>query len=616
MFAGCSGWVRRAAHVILFLTALALPGVSSGFIPTGSVTLAWNASTDPTVVGYKIYYGVATGTYTNSVDAGSTNSTTIAGLTTDSTYYFAATAYNSLNVESTYSTEASFAFVSPNLPPTLDPISNVVINESAGLQTVNLSGISTGSTNQTGPLTVTAFSSDPTIVSNPTVNYNSPNSTGSLTFAPVTNAFGQVTLTVMVDNGNTVSNTIIRSFTVTVNPVNVPPTLSPIANMVLNENAGLQTVTMAGISTGATNEIQPLTVTAVSSNPTLIPNPSVNYSSPNATGTLTFTPVTNAFGGATITVSVSDGQLTNSTTAQQFVVTVNQVVAGPPPVTTAIVYPNSGFRFVINKPVTNGDNFSYSLASAPTGAKIITRKGISALFWMPTSTQASSTNDINIALTDNNNATLSTNQVVRVTVLDYLLVAAGATNVQAGQPVTVPIYLSSSDNVTNLVFKMPWSASRFSSPSLSVAWAGVASNSLTIQNTNLVITIAAPTQPLQGSNLLAQLTLQTLTNQHSAFVGLPVAISSSLKPNGLTYSNNVSQAGEVALVADVPLTRALNTGTLNLYGKVGTQYQLQYCTNFIPNGTWYPLMTYTHTNVLQQASVGSPSSPIVYRLKQ
>jgi hypothetical protein len=569
-------------------------------------------------MGYKIYYGVATGTYTNSVDAGSTNSATVASLPTGSTYYFAATAYNSLGVESTYSTEASFALTLPSLPPTLNSISNVVVNENAGPQTINLSGISTGSTNQTGPLTVTAFSSDPTIVSNPTVNYTSPNSTGSLTFAPLTNAFGQVTMTVMVDNGNTVSNTIIRSFTVTVNPINNPPTLNPVANMVLNENAGLQTVTLNGISTGATNEIQPLTVAAVSSNPTLIPNPTVNYTSPNAAGTLTFTPVANAFGGATITVSVSDGQPTNSTTAQQFVVTVNQVVAGPPPVTNAIVYPNTSFRFIINQPVTNGDKFSYSLASAPSGAKIITHKGISALVWMPTSAQASSTNDINIALSDNNNASFSTNTVVRVTVLDYLLVAAGATSVQAGQPTTVPIYLSSSDNVTNLVFKLPWSAARFSSPSLSVAWAGVASNSLTIQNTNLVITIAAPTQPLQGSNLLAQLTLQTLTNQHSAFVALPVAIASSLKPNGVTYSNNVSQAGEVALVADVPLMRALNAGgqTLNLYGKVGTQYQLQYCTNIVPNGSWYPLTTYTHTNVLQQTSVSSPSSSIVYRLKQ
>src|SRR5690242_17756646 len=61
MFAGFSGWVRRAAHVILFLTALALPGVSSGAVPTSSVSLAWNASTDPTVMGYKIYYGVASG---------------------------------------------------------------------------------------------------------------------------------------------------------------------------------------------------------------------------------------------------------------------------------------------------------------------------------------------------------------------------------------------------------------------------------------------------------------------------------------------------------------------------------------------------------------------------
>jgi len=43
---------------------------------------------------------------------------------------------------------------------------------------------------------------------------------------------------------------------------------------------------------------------AVSSNPGLIPNPGVNYVSPNFTGTLTFTPVSNASGTTIITVTV------------------------------------------------------------------------------------------------------------------------------------------------------------------------------------------------------------------------------------------------------------------------------------------------------------------------
>jgi len=37
--------------------------------------------------------------------------------------------------------------------------------------------------------------------------------------------------------------------------VNQPPTLSPVANLTINEDAAQQTVALTGISTGATDEI-------------------------------------------------------------------------------------------------------------------------------------------------------------------------------------------------------------------------------------------------------------------------------------------------------------------------------------------------------------------------
>jgi hypothetical protein len=609
--------VRRAAHVVFVLGALALPEVSSGVLPGNSITLAWDASTNATVTGYKLYYGVASRNYTNSVNAGSSTTATVVGLATGVTYYFAATTYNNANVESDYSAETTFLLGGAN-PPTLDPITNLVVNENSGARTVNLTGISSGNTNQTKTLTVTAFSSDPTIVGNPTINYTSPNTTGSITLAPVTNAFGQVSITVMVDNGNTVSNTVIRSFTVTVNPINNPPTLDPIANVTLNENSGLKTVNLTGITSGATNEIQPLTVTAVSSNPNLIPNPTVTYTSPNTTGSLSFTPAANMFGGATITVSVSDGQPTNSTTAQSFTVTVNQVVTVQP-ITNIVTSPNTGIRYVIKPPATNSDQINYSLgAAAPSNARITTRKGVSSLIWTPTTAQASSTNDIPLVVTDSTTPALSTNLVVRVIVLDYVAVTVGSTSLQAGQSSSVPIYLSSSDSVTNLVFRVGWPASRFSSPTLSVTWSGVGSNSMVVQSTNLVITIASPNQPLVGSNQLARLSFQTTTNQRSSFVGLPVTIPTAVKPNALNYSNYFAGSGQVALVSDVPLLQPINTGgrSLNLFGKVGSRYQLQSTTSYGPNATWSPVLTYTQTNVAQSAVLGGSSPVIVYRLVQ
>ncbi|WP_294222193.1 tandem-95 repeat protein [Prosthecobacter sp.] len=113
---------------------------------------------------------------------------------------------------------------------------------------------------------------------------------------------------------------------ITVTPRNDPPTLNEIPNPALLEDAGPQTVSLSGISTGAPNETQTLTVTATSSNTALIPHPTVNYTSPNATGTLTFTPVANARGLAVITVTVNDGE---TTTDRTFLVTVNQVNKEP-----------------------------------------------------------------------------------------------------------------------------------------------------------------------------------------------------------------------------------------------------------------------------------------------
>ena len=81
------------------------------------------------------------------------------------------------------------------------------------------------------------------------------------------------------------------SVTTVVAPLNVAPTLNAITNLTINENAGQQTVNLAGITAGG-GASQTLTVTATSSNPGLIPNPTVGYTSPNTTGTLTFTPGT------------------------------------------------------------------------------------------------------------------------------------------------------------------------------------------------------------------------------------------------------------------------------------------------------------------------------------
>jgi chitodextrinase len=86
---------------------------ASATTPTGAGTnaaaLTWDAVTAPTLSGYRVYYGTAPGTYLQSVGqglpVGKSTTFTVTGLSSRTRYYFAATAYDTLNKESTYSNE-------------------------------------------------------------------------------------------------------------------------------------------------------------------------------------------------------------------------------------------------------------------------------------------------------------------------------------------------------------------------------------------------------------------------------------------------------------------------------------------------------------------------------
>ena len=321
----------RAALLTLILGAFSALTPPAAFA-AGTVTLAWDASPGTNVIAnYKVYYGVASAAYTNAVSAGTSLTVSISNLVEGATYFFAATAVDTDGLESAYSTEIStlIPVKLTNQPPTLNAVANLTINESAGLQTVSLSGISSGATNESQTLTVTASSSNPGLIPNPAVNYTSPNATGSISFAPIAYAYGSATITITVNDGGASNNVFSRTFTVAVNPVNNVPTLNSLANLTINEGASQQNVSLAGITSGATNEAQSLSVTASSSDTSLISNPTITYTSPNTTGSIKFTPVALAFGSATITVTVNDGGASNNVFSRTFTVTVNPVNNAP-----------------------------------------------------------------------------------------------------------------------------------------------------------------------------------------------------------------------------------------------------------------------------------------------
>ncbi len=234
-----------------------------------------------------------------------------------------------------------------NDAPTLTTIASpAAVNEDAGQQTVNLSGIGTGAANEAQTLTITAKSDNPGLIANPTVTYTSPNATGTLQYTPVANMSGTAQIRVVVrDNGGTTNSgidSVVVTFTVTVNSVNDAPTLAAITNpAAIDEDAGQQTVNLSGIGTGAANETQTLTITATSDNPTLIPNPAVTYTSPNATGVLQYTPITNANGTAQIRVVIRDNGGTANSGIDSVIVTftVTVTAVNDPPTLAAIANP-------------------------------------------------------------------------------------------------------------------------------------------------------------------------------------------------------------------------------------------------------------------------------------
>ena len=103
-------------------------------------------------------------------------------------------------------------------------------------------------------------------------------------------------------------STATDTISIGVTPVNDVPTLDALSDVNINEDDPEQTVNLTGITAGG-GETQVLSITAVSDNTGLIPDPTVDFDGQSATGTLKFIPLAEQFGTATVTVTVTDGGL-------------------------------------------------------------------------------------------------------------------------------------------------------------------------------------------------------------------------------------------------------------------------------------------------------------------
>ncbi|MBI2947183.1 MAG: cadherin-like domain-containing protein [Verrucomicrobia bacterium] len=140
----------------------------------------------------------------------------------------------------------------------------------------------------------------------------------TVTYTPNLNFNGSAadTLSFKVNDG--LQDSAPGTVTITINPVNDPPTLSPIPNIGLRSSGPVMAIPLSGITAGPPDEPQTLTITASSSDTSKVTVQGVDYTSPQTTGAVRLQAVANATGSATITVTVSDGAAANATTTRTF----------------------------------------------------------------------------------------------------------------------------------------------------------------------------------------------------------------------------------------------------------------------------------------------------------
>lgn len=215
---------------------------------------------------------------------------------------------------------------------------------------------------------------------------------GNVLYTPAPNFSGSDSLVILTnDGGNTGTpgaQTDSDSVGITVIGQNDEPTLNAIPNpAAIAEDAGQQTVNLSGISEGPANESsQTLTITAVSSNTAVIPDPSVSFTEGNTTGSLSYTPVANASGSAIITVTVTDSGGTanggDNVIQRTFTVTVTPVNDAPSAGADSLasVAEDSGTRLIALATLLANDGkgpadesgqvLSITAVSTPTGGTV------------------------------------------------------------------------------------------------------------------------------------------------------------------------------------------------------------------------------------------------------
>lgn len=212
-----------------------------------------------------------------------------------------------------------------NDPPTITNIGNqsVVEDNATGALAFTIGDVETPA----GSLTVTSSSSNTVLVPNTNVVIGGSGASRTVTVTPANNQTGTTTITLTVSDGAATTST---TFDVVVTPVDDPPTITSITNRTINEDS--QTGNIAFTVGDPETAPGSLTVTASSSNTTIVPNANIILGGTGAGRTVNVIPAANQNGTVTITLQVSDGLNSTPTTFDVAITPVND----QPTITTQI----------------------------------------------------------------------------------------------------------------------------------------------------------------------------------------------------------------------------------------------------------------------------------------
>ncbi len=287
-----------------------------------------------------------------------------------------------------------------NNAPVLSAIPNATVNEGS-----NVTFTATASDADAGQ-TLT-YSLDPGAPSGASINATN----GVFTWTP-TEAQGPGTnsITVRVTDNGVPALSDAKTFTVTVNEVNVAPALAPISNRTINEGS---TVTITNTATDTDIPANAITFSLGTNAPA---GASVNPS----TGIFTWTPTEAQGPGVfSVTVVATDNGAPAFSDSKTFSITVDEVNTAPVLAALSNRTIHAGTTLIITNSATDADvptnSLTYSLTNSPAGMAINSVSGV--VTWTPSDVQADTTNSFTVRVTDNGSPNLNDTKTATVTVL-------------------------------------------------------------------------------------------------------------------------------------------------------------------------------------------------------